>query len=145
MGIHRHFERVIWLAPGKFSGIATLGSDLSFTSSRMDFFTLGNEVESYARYHHNQLAVGYERSDDPRCGAEVVGMVKWVAYKFNATLLSPGSPAQGVPEGVREDLQFLRWYRLGNNEANKAAAHLLTWLRREGTASLTLVAELFPT
>jgi hypothetical protein len=148
----QHFERVIWLDPGKMTGWASLGSDMSFSSGQLDFFNLGHELESYARFHNNQLAVGYEQfivtpstvASDPEYSLEVIGLVKWIVYTYNCTMLAP------VPSASRKlgmdggKLQKLKWHKPGRVHANDAAAHLLAWLLREGKTPLPLVAELFP-
>ena len=151
VNVPKHFERVIWLDPGKLTGWASLSSEMSFSSGQLDFFTLGNDLESYARFHHNQLAVGYEKfivtpstvASDPEYSLEVIGMVKWIAYKYNTTLLAP-VPSASRKLGMDGDkLQKLRWHKPGQVHANDAAAHLLAWTLREGRTPMHLAAELF--
>lgn len=151
LNIPQHVERALWLKPGKVTGWASLSSDMSFSSGELDFFNLGHELESYARFHNNQLAVGYEQfvvtpstvTSDPLYSLEVIGLIKWITYTYNSALLPPAGPDEcklGLKDGK---LQELGWHKYGKGLANDAAAHLLTWCSREGSSTLHLAAKLF--
>lgn len=142
--VPQHFERTIWLTPGPVTGWASLGSDMAFSSGQTDFLTLGNELESYARFHHNQLAIGYEALAFPidEAGAEVIGMVKWVTYKYNVTLLTPATSDLRIAVLDGNEIGKLKWDKPGREWANAAADHLLAWLLREGRTPMHLAVEL---
>lgn len=145
------YERVIWLDPGKTTGWATLTSDFSFDSGELDFFDLGNELESYAKYYHSRLFIGYERfvvtpsmvTGDPEYSFEVIGMVKWLCYVHHVTLLDPVVSADrklGMDGGK---LHKLGWHKpTKDGHADDAAAHLLAWLLREKRVPMKMMSEL---
>lgn len=149
--MREQYETVLWLDPGKTTGWATFTAGHSFDSGESDFLQVGRDLESYAKYHHSRLAVGYEKfivtpgagRKNPEYSFEVIGMVKWICYVHGATLLTPAASADRTPGMEGDKLRKLGWHKpTEGGHADDAAAHLLAWLLRENRVPKAFMNEI---
>ncbi len=129
----------IWLDPGKTTGWAYLTENYSFHSGQLDFMQLGSQLEMSCSIHGSALWLGWEDFIiTPRTAAmhgsefalEVIGMTRYIAQKYECTLLPPCSPS-GRELGSLQKLRRLGWYTPGKPHANDAAQHLLAYALRD--------------
>jgi len=127
---------VIWLDPGKTTGIAFYDTvDGYFTSSQYDFAATGEYLDGMMTTW-NDLAIGWEQyiiapghSGTAAFSLEVIGMTRWLAHHHDVLVL-PAVPSAARKLGSDDKLKKLGWYTPGTRHANDAAAHMLAWLLR---------------
>jgi len=132
-------EFVIWLDPGLHTGWATLLHGEHFDSGEGILPEIGELLEDYANIYHDNLGIGWEQyvltSGGSRTGSagppiEVIGVARWIGYKFQCQMLKP-VPAAMRKAATPEMLDRLGWWCPGLGHANDAARHMLAWLMRE--------------
>lgn len=134
------YDAVIWLDPGKTTGWASYGFGQTFMSGQADFAKTGDMIEAYAELYRDGLAVGCENYIETTTGSQrgraeyslkTIGMVEWLCLRHGAVLL-PTMPSSSRNLGrTGGKLHKLGWHKPGQDHANDAAAHLLTWLLKE--------------
>jgi hypothetical protein len=144
-------EFVCWLDPGLHSGWATLFHGEHFDSGEGILPEIGELLEDYGRIYGDRMAIGWEqfiitpgggRSSTAGPAIEVIGMARWIGYKYGCTMLKP------VPSAMRTSvstnvLKKLRWHCPGMDHANQAARHLGAWMLRENLFTKEQKTELF--
>jgi hypothetical protein len=126
---------VVWLDPGKKTGVAFL-RDGVFQSMERDFVETGRLLEHWLSLYGSHLCVGWEDYNATGGGEasyslEVIGVARWLCRMHDATVL-PTVPASSRVVATDQVLKLLTWHRPGLGHANDAARHLVAWLLRTG-------------
>jgi hypothetical protein len=122
---------LIWLDPGAPSGWASFSQKTGFfESGELHLLALG---ELLSRRLETAAGIGWEkftirpgsgRYASDTTALEVTGMARWLAYKHNVLVLNEVQPdARSLGE---RHLKTLGWRKPGLEDANVAAAHLLS-------------------
>lgn len=144
-------EFVIWLDPGLDTGWATLFHGESFDSGEGILPEIGELLEDYAGVYGPNMAIGWEQyivtPGGGRTGSagppiEVIGMARWLGYKYECEMLAPVPSAMRTSVSVTV-LKKLNWHCPGMDHANQAARHLGAWMLREKLFTRDQKARLF--
>lgn len=144
-------EFVVWLDPGLHTGWATLFHGETFDCGEGILPEIGELLEDYAGVYRGNMALGWEQyiitSGGGRTGSagppiEVIGMSRWLGYKYQCRMLQP------VPSAMRTvvttaQLRKLGWYAPGMDHAQQASRHLAAWMLREKLFTKEQTALLF--
>lgn len=142
---------VVWLDPGKTTGIAWLETDGFFGSDQFDFLGLGEWLIHYTIMFGTSMHLGWEmyvitggggRFGTAGYSLETIGMVKWLTHCARTTVLDP-QPSSARKLGDDDKLKQLGWYKPGKRHANDAANHLLSHLLRTRSLPPDLTKRLF--
>lgn len=142
---------VMWLDPGLMTGWSMLMYGKDFDSGQCQFIDVGELVQQYGRTYQNSMSVGWERyivtsggarTGTPEPSLETIGMVRWLCYENNVTVLNPVPSAMRML-GSKDKLKTLGWFKPGKQHANDASMHLLSWMLRERNLPSSLSSQLF--
>ena len=131
---------ILWADPGGMTGIAVLaGHGSRFYCDEYDFDHAADYAEAACMAMGRSLAVGWERYV-PRPGVpqteawmalEMIGVIRRYARKHRCVILDPAQPH--TPKGHdRLELQAIGWWIPGKKDAQSAAWHMLSYLRKSG-------------
>ena len=130
---------VMWIDPGKMTGIAVLQGDRLFTADEWDFDHAGDQIEHWCAYWQRLLAVGWERywvdqrrpQQDAHHALEMIGVARRYARKWQCQLLPERQPHD--PDAAdRKRLIAMGIWPPGKKDAQSAAVHMVGWLLETG-------------
>lgn len=142
---------VMWLDPGKTTGIASYLADAdNFQSGQLDFLGTCQTLERWATSRYILLKLGWEkyivtggrRTGLPEYSYEVIGVAKWMCSRYGIEPL-PSVPSSARIVASHAMLKKVGWYAPGNGHANDAAQHLLAYYLRTRTLPSQLHEKLF--
>jgi hypothetical protein len=144
-------QHVMWIDPGGMTGIA-LWDRNSFRADEHLPFPACQLIETYCQRLGSALYVGWEKftigpnthklTRQPEA-YEIPGLVKYLAQKHNCKMLKPAMPDARLT-ATPKMLQSIGWWPYGKDDAQSAAQHMLSWMKRENCVPgqlLTLLAE----
>ena len=142
----------VWADPGKTTGIASwdsryqvftsleISNDLKAVGHWVELLTQLNSQRMISDEHGNRnefrIEIGWERyivtpggirHGTPYWSLETIGILKYLALKYDLTILPPqlSSMMSVIPD---EKLKKLSWYKPGKPHANDASRHLARYM-----------------
>jgi hypothetical protein len=138
---HHRPSIVVWLDPGTVTGWAWWDTYAeSFRSGESEFIPLGSRLASWLndadRLGHDvwlgweafTIRPGSGRMKQDGSSLQVIGVARWLAWCHGAVIVKPQNP-DGRTLGLK-NLKRVGWHSPGQDHANDAAAHLLSFLLR---------------
>lgn len=133
---------VIWIDPGKISGIAVWWPDPyapGSSVSEADFDGAADAIEQICEYFGSKLDVGWEHfnvgsktpGDDAHYAIEMIGVARRYQRKHGCRNIGPAQPDQRKM-ATQKMLETIGWWRPGEKDAQSAAQHMLAWMHRTG-------------
>jgi hypothetical protein len=133
---------VLWIDPGKMTGLAWLwqvNAGTSFWADEFAFQEAGQHIADTCARFGPTLAVGWEtyRVDrslpqtNARDAIEPIGVARWHAQKYGCRILPEGQRHTPTPAD-RQLLTRIGWWVPGKNDAQSAAWHMHNWCVRTG-------------
>jgi hypothetical protein len=132
-------SQTLWLDPGGMTGWAYFTDAFTFHSGQDEFQQLCAQLELTASIHGPSLWLGWEdfiitpvtaTRKGSESALEVIGVAKYIATKYEVTILDPAPPSSRELGGLQK-LRRLGWYNAGKPHANDAASHLLAYMIRD--------------
>ena len=140
---------LLWIDPGGMTGFAWL-FDGVYGTFEHPFGESCRVLEAACQAWGPLLHIGYERftilpsthklHPEPEA-YEFPGVIKAMAHKYRCVLLPPAAPSDRLMTSPAE-LKALGWWLPGKNDAQSAAMHLLSWMKRENCVPPELEAKL---
>jgi hypothetical protein len=134
---------VLWADPGGMTGVAVWwpvpGAEPGFIAAEYDFTTAASQVDEVCKHFGDRLDVGWEdfiiRPKTPPSDAhhalEMIGVIRWAMLRNGCRQIGPAQPEQRKA-ATRDMLEAIGWWRPGKDDAQSAAAHMLSWMLRTG-------------
>jgi hypothetical protein len=133
---------VLWVDPGKMTGVAYLNERREFAADEWPFGPACREIGSLCERFGRTLAIGWERFDinsethkktqaGTKDAMHMIGACRYLVARYECRFL--GEAHQHTPTPVeRDQLKRLGWWRPGKDDAQSAACHMFRWLMAEG-------------
>lgn len=130
---------VIWIDPGKATGIAMWSPEAGFHVFEDQFGNACDRIESACRYWNTALRLGWEHfsilpgtpPDDAHHAIEMIGVCRRYMHVHACKQIGPAMPGQRKLATMAM-LKALGWWVPGKDDAQSAAQHLLAWMLRTG-------------
>lgn len=143
---------VLWIDPGKMTGLAGWTEFAGFYADEYEFMTAGDAIERMCELFGHGLYIGWEHfvigpktpAADAHYAIEMIGVARRAALKHNCKNVGPAQPDQRN-KATMAMLQAIGWWVPGKDDAQSAAQHCLSWMMRNGcvpSREATILAEI---